>query len=62
MIRPLVTLIAAALLSALLIGVVLAEPMLPPNVEFVATRGAFSKYQTQASLPVLRGENGLRHP
>ena len=58
MMRALVTFIAATFLSAGSIGAVLAEPALPPNVEFVATRGAFSKYRLKSNgMPIYLSPN-----
>ena len=54
MTRTLVTLIALALLSQLSAAVAQpAAPALPPNVEFVATLGAFSKYRLKSNgMPI----------
>lgn len=58
MTRALVTLIAVAFHSAWSIGVVLAEPALSENVEFVATRGAFSKYRLKSNgMPIYLSQN-----
>jgi zinc protease len=48
MTRTLVTLLAVGLLSASA-EVALTAPALPPNVEFVATHGAFSKYRLKSN-------------
>ena len=59
MTRAFVTLIAAAFHFALSsVGALPAAPTLPPNVEFVATLGAFSKYRLKSNgMPIYLSQN-----
>src|SRR5687768_9997083 len=59
MTRAFVTLITAAFHFALSsVGALPAAPTLPPNVEFVATLGAFSKYRLKSNgMPIYLSQN-----